>query len=359
MKLQYNSLSLFFIIFCYFISGISYSNDGKISAKRIHKTIAIKYTKLNIAKTYGMKAYYMEYGKIDNKYVSFTDATGLLLSFGHNHHIPSGSLVFANINMRKSKRSQSWLDFLKKNFELDENNDNTPPTDFQPEIVSLLNAFRWFEINGPLNHTNLKHFNVEVSSDYNKLYVLSFSPKLGKKDSKHDYTGHIYINPQQNSIDSVYIINGGWYSNQQRTFIDGWLKVYYGWGNDKCWPREISGGYILDNMELFVTIKTISNKPTLIEFNENDKLIPGVVRNPLIKYNKPFWNNTEQICIKKMQSIEKELNMSESLEMQFINNDNTIYFSRMNHKGETLPKSNEYRYLYVYNRLNELYNYIK
>ncbi len=321
---------------------------------RMWNTIASGYGKYNISKPYGIKTYYSEIAKVNDKYVAFTDAVGILLSFGHDYLIPLNSLNFINTNMRKSDRHPVWLSYLEKNFFDPDNPEAPPPSCYQPEVTVLLNAFRRFELNGPLNRRKTRHYNVELTKTGDDYVELRFGHKPEKPDIYH-YLGVFFINTELNQIDSAHINKARWYSYQHREVIDGWLKIYYAWDKNSCWLERIEGGYVMNEKELTVTMQTLSSNPKLNPLSERGfSAFMIFSANPIITYDSQFWKENEFIPASKMKTIERDLGDAKSLQQQFSSNNNKPYFTGKMPNGEIYPDTNDHNYRHVKERLPEL-----
>lgn len=228
-------------------------------------------------------------------------------------------------------------------------------SDYQTEINALLNSFRWFEIDGPLNRKNTKRYNSQIKKIDNSTIEVKFKPNLTDSLIKYNYEGSVFVNSESNQIDSVHIYMGKRYSYQHDSFVIGWMKIILEWNENKCWPQEIISGYVMNEIELVTTLKTLSKKPTYINLDKNDfNVFIEVQVSPLIRFEGKYWENNEFLSKSTMVQIQKDLNGKKTLQQQFIENCNKPYRIRKLPNGEFYPKSDSEMYIYFKNRMDVL-----
>ncbi|MBS4014810.1 MAG: hypothetical protein KGZ97_13845 [Bacteroidetes bacterium] len=342
------------LIFFHSLMGLSQSGT-KSSDSRILHTTASKYEKCNISTPTGIKAYYSEIAKINSKYVSFTEAAGVLVSFGHDCIIPANSLFFAATNMRKSDRKETWLKYISENYVDYDNTGIGAASDYQPEVNALLNSFRWFEMDGPLSRKNAKRFHSQINILSKSKIEVQFKPKSNDNSIKYNYEGSIYINSETNEIDSINLLKCKRYSYQHNKFVLGWMRIVFEWNDDKCWPKTIISGYNIDEIELVTTFKTLSTKPTYINLEKDDfNLFLEFQISPVVMFESSYWEQNDFVSKNTLQQIEKDIGSKRTLNQQFKENSNQPYRVMKLPNGEIFPNKDCEKYIFYNKRIGKL-----
>jgi hypothetical protein len=320
------------------------------------KTIASLYDNTILKDSHISNAYYCEYAKHGGMFVSYTDAIGILLSFGDVCYIPSNCMIFTPINMRKSNRDKSWLKYIETiNDEID-NESFYIRSDFQPEINSVLNAFKWFEIHGPLNRNNYKYFNASITLSSSETIKVVFSPKKRHENTTNHYEGIMYYNYEKNKIDSIIVSKGKKYSYQYERFVYGSIKIKYGWNGMNHWPQTIEVGYKDRNMETYSRIVLLDNNPTSTSLIKSDFDYYGSAQPVVfVNYHKQQWIEINlKPCYEFYDFIESEIGGSKNIEMQFVNNSNRPFAIKKRKNNNIHPPNDWEVFEYIRKRTPEL-----
>lgn len=326
-----------------------------IDLKNPLNSLARYYDNTIIKESHIMKAYYCEYAKYNEQYVSFTDAVGVFMSFGDVCNIPSNCMVFYPINMRKSDRDSTYLKLLEAVHEKKENKSFGLRSDYQPEIVAVLNAYKWFEIDGPLNRKKTKLFDSSVKKVNNEILEIQFKTKKKFEHSVHDYEGSIFYNIEKNTIDSVKVIKGKKFCYQYHTFVYGYMNISYDSDGGRLWPNTITVGYKDKQIETFSKVSILNEKPTLIYLSENDfGYFAANQVYSFVYYNEKNWKQYNLNQCHSFNEFKKSTIGASSLEKQFVNNSNQPFSVGKSPENKIFPPNDWEVFEYIRKRTPEL-----
>lgn len=334
---------IFFIITILYYSSFSFSNN----TPKIIKKVVSTYQKKTTSLPFGVLGCYSEEAKIDDEYVAYTDAVGLLLHHGQNCYIPLNAYTFSPISIRKGPHKEKWLEVGQNNYVNEDNPMSPPPNGYQPEYVNLLNAFRRFELYGPLNPRIIKNYDFNIGFQNSHHIEFEFEANDQGIKSGRNFKGKLYVNKTNLHIDSVYLDKGEWYSQQFGKVTNGWLIVRY---NDlkKCF-YNLSGGYKHSGICLRVQIMLKVNSFTFFDLTEQDfDAIATTSINPISNY-KPNLHTKSSIP----NWVQQYFNNTSAMNNHYKEVSNNPYYSYF-HMGIKHPNPHSWQYVYTKNRISEL-----
>jgi hypothetical protein len=267
------------------------------SNRQIFSRLVIEnYDKISITTPYAFNAYYFDYFEINNEFAAYTDAKGVMVSLGTDYKIALNSLVFLPVNMRKSRRTEKWEEYVEKS---DEKRRVIHPafdksTDIEPSVVALLNAFRRIETIGPLNPENYRSFNWDVFFLSETTNEIKFISKRRRTDF---FEGSVFFNKKTNIIDSIHFKSTVWYSRLHNGLIEGWLRVYFTETPEaKTLLQQITGGFKKEEVMSLAGIIMLNNhcREIVLSNHESSDLV-AYSQHPLVNYNSKEWSDYKEL----------------------------------------------------------------
>lgn len=327
--------------------GNTNTKNADVTQNIIQKAIDKHNTNI-IDNQYAIEGYYYGCGSIGNDCVSFAEGIGLLVSHGNESLIPTSSLTFLPINMRKSKPNINWLDYMK-NFYDKMGGELIEQSDFPPEYISLLNAFRRFEIVGPLSNKMNQYYNFSLLNQEDNCISVSFSAK--NEIPYYSYEGILYINNSSLQIDSINVFKTQYYSNQHAEFIDGYINIKYSHSNNINWPSKIAGGYLKDELKLSVSFQTLNEITKTVEIRQDDyQLMHSFSENPNVLFYVEEWDKYELLYNITSKRINCNCELSKNIKPLH----NQPFYTALYIDGEESPEWTEDEASYIINKIAEL-----
>lgn len=299
-------------------------------------------------------AAYLEKATCGEVYCMYTEAYGYLHSSSYEAQIPVDNFAFLSKNMKKSNRSQKWLESLnsqnikRSRFEY--------ISDYSPGYNQAFSAFRFFEQNGPLS--NFSRFEFEVTDTLSnetidsELITIQFQPT-----GNSNFRGSLQINLDSKKIERITLDQMSIYSH----ILDEWTtgKGYINFNHDSkySYVSSMNFEYGVDEIRYWVSVESL--KPLVIwdEINDLDfRYFAFNDRNPIVHYDPEVWQKEAPINFKHVDYslIRNDMESEVSLDEQFQQNSGIPFLSRILRGGSEIHvDGGQETYLYVDQRIKD------
>jgi len=261
-----------FVVFCSFVLLHTACKNNKTD---IIQDLQLHYQQSN-DKSFFIEGYFSEANFFNGEIVSFTDATGYLISLGPDYYINLNTLVFYPKEIRRLITTSTWQLIVESAAKLIEGGGVSSGTGCPPGYTKMLNAYRRFETSGPLSNKSKGTFLFNFSQTNEDTPVVHFKSDI--------YEGNLFFDPKTNLIDSVKLTTCVWFSELSNDLLPASLTIHYEHLVGFSYPTFIKGFYEFEDIKVSMCFFAKPNaQPYKTIFTEDfSDLLVGYTINPLI-----------------------------------------------------------------------------
>ncbi len=310
------------------------SNDlTERELNRLMRSVSDNYQNDILSEQYVSEGEFVEKARCGGKWCLFTEGEVYLRSYGYDATVEVGNFILIPTVIYKSDRTDKWkatMDGYESTFP-----DFKYLSDTQPGKHALLTGFRFFEMNGPLNHPRRYRFSVsteEQQPDEPGLLSIDFVSNSSRGTT---YKGRMLISTEVERVQRIILDQVPFHSmNFFRWHNNAQSKITFGYCNGRAYLSEISTR--LDHREVEYLVAARFGKPIMHDWETTAReyfRIQNHTANPWVPELVSL-DRFESRFVSDLSAIRADLEHEKNLEQQFVDNSNQPWRYNRKHNGE-------------------------
>ncbi|MDN5203647.1 carboxypeptidase-like regulatory domain-containing protein [Fulvivirgaceae bacterium BMA10] len=287
----------------------------QLNLKKLMAAVANRFRETNRKEPHIAQSHYHEWAKHNNRYIMFTESIGYSIYMGDALDVsPLAKHKFFYENVRKSDRKETWLKYANPYNDLPLGGSNT------------LNAYRRFELNGPLSIKNNHKFRYHLDSSYVWQNQWVHCIKFSKGEEK----GEIQIVENDFSIKRVHLTTRHLWSIHLKKQVKGKLAIEFNYFDNQPFVSSVEIQYNIAGIAYSNKLTVLSQKFDSFQLTQSDwGAINGNDQEPFINYEPILWEKYLVPEIKGYTNIHHDLSHEErNLDEQFLFNSKKYHTSK-------------------------------